>query len=91
MAPEQPGRQEQQWEWQNDRVAGSNPDALLVLTVKPDQPDFRLRGGGYSEPLLKSMKLNLGPLEEQPALLTTDLPLQPLRDGSVVESACCHI
>jgi hypothetical protein len=30
-------------------VAGSIPEALLVITVKPDQPDFRLRGrGGYS-------------------------------------------
>jgi hypothetical protein len=25
-------------------VAGSTLDALLVLTFKPDQPDFRLRG-----------------------------------------------
>jgi hypothetical protein len=37
-------QQEQQWEWQNNRVAGSTPDALLVITVKPDQSDFRLRG-----------------------------------------------
>ena len=52
MALEQLGSRQQQWEWQNDRVAGSTPDALLVLTVKPDQPDFRLRGGGYISSLL---------------------------------------
>jgi hypothetical protein len=39
-------QQEQQWEWHNDRVADSTLNDLLVIAVKPDQPDFRLGGGG---------------------------------------------
>jgi hypothetical protein len=34
-------------------VAGSTPNALLVITVKPDQPDFRLRGEGYKTPTIQ--------------------------------------
>ena len=30
-------------------MAGSTPDDLLVITVKPDQPDFGLGGGGGGE------------------------------------------
>jgi hypothetical protein len=39
-------RQEQQWEWHKDRVVDSTPDDLVIV-VKPDQPDFKLRGRGY--------------------------------------------
>jgi hypothetical protein len=41
LAPEQLGGRQQQWEWQNDRAAGP-PHALFLLTVKPEQPGFRL-------------------------------------------------
>ena len=29
-------------------MADSTPDDLLVIAVKPDQPDFRPREGGYT-------------------------------------------
>ena len=46
FAPVQGNARAKKWEWQNDRVADSAP----VLTVKPDQPDFRLgEGGGYKK------------------------------------------
>ena len=43
IAPEQLGGRQQQWEWQNDRAVGP-PHALFLLTVKPEQPGFRLGG-----------------------------------------------
>ena len=46
IASEQLGDRQLQWEWQNNRVAGSTPNDLLVITVKPDQPEFRLGQGG---------------------------------------------
>jgi hypothetical protein len=42
LTPEQQGGRQRQWEWQNDRAAGSTP----MHTVKPEQTGFRLRGWG---------------------------------------------